>query len=437
MANTLSEALLVLTSWNTASDDLTSQPTKTLVKDFCENTLKSDEVSKLYCTVLDVEVSEDQKKDAESVGVTLIPATRSKWLDPGEDQPGVHWLVHHDKYYLQLKDLQNVKHVVSFSPKTKNAAAAIHESLFPQAQLHQISVPTPPGVVFAFDAWSRDACGLTGYHRAIIQDFIARKAESGEYLKAYSTVVDVELSADQIEDAKNCGVILIKAQIKKGIDETPKLEWLVNHTSHFPGLGKLENIKYVVGYAPKTGWAAVDIQEKLFPGAKLVLINHVCQEKNCLLVKDEFSELKDEMLQMASEADILFSIGPHIFDHFKRAYRAEISGRKLSDIPHKEILPKPRQQYFDNERPADTEIEDDGPNILTYGKLNTEEALKRCDSIAVSIGSSANNIKMLVKNRLNGRYKECLNRHTRQQRTSWLKNFKVAMPCYSPTNTTQ
>ncbi|XP_070546439.1 uncharacterized protein [Ptychodera flava] len=387
MENTLSETLLVLTSWNTASDDLTSQPTRTLVKDFCENTLKSDKVSKLYCTVLDVEVSEDQKKDAERVGVTLIPATRDKWSDPEGDPPAPNWLLRHDIYYPGLKKLQHVKHVVSFSSKTKNAAAAIHESLFLQAQLHQLSVPIPPGVVFAFVAWSRDACGLTGYHRVMIQDFIARKAESGEYLKAYSTVVDVELSADQIEDAKNCGVTLIKAERQKGADEMPNINWLLYHNNHFPELQKLHNIKYVVGYAPLTGWAAIDIQKKLFPAAKLVFFNHVCQEKNCLLVKDEFSELEQDMLQMASQADLLFSIGPHLYGHFKSAYRAVINGRKLSDIPHKEILPKPRQQYFDNERP-EAELETDGRNILTYGQLNTEEALKRCDSIAASIGSA-------------------------------------------------
>ncbi|XP_070546520.1 uncharacterized protein [Ptychodera flava] len=397
MANTLSEALLVLTSWNTASDDLTSQPTRTLVKDFCENTLKSDKVSKLYCTVLDVEVSENKKKDAESVGVTLIPATRFKWSDPEGDPPAPNWLLHHYTYYPGLKKLKHIKHVVSFSPKTKNAAAAIHESLFPQAQLHQLSVPTPPGVVFAFDAWSRDACGLTGYHRAIIQDFIARKAESGEYLKAYSTVVDVELSADQIEDAEKCGVTLIKAERQKGVDEMPNINWLMYHYSHFPDLQKLQNIKYVVGYAPKTGWAAIDIRKKLFPAAKLVLINHVCQEQNCLLVKDEFSELEQDMLQMASQADLLFSIGPHLYDHFKSAYRAVIDGRKLSDIPHKEILPKPAQVYFDNESQGNTEVLESGHSILTYGQLNTGKALKRCDSIAASIGSAVEKHKDFLR----------------------------------------
>ncbi|XP_070545675.1 uncharacterized protein [Ptychodera flava] len=254
MDSTSSSALLVSTSWHTASDDLTSQPTRTLVKDFCENTLKSDEVSKFYCTVLDVEVSEDQKKDAESVGVTLIPATRSKWLDPQEDPPGIPWLVHHDKYYPQLKDMQNIKHVVSFSLKTQKAAAAIHTSLFYEAKLHQLSPSEPNGVLFTFDVWSKDACGLAGCHRSIIHDFCVRKGRTGELLKAYSTVLDVKLTEDQKKDAEKCGVTLIPAQKKKRANkkkDLPKLEWLMEHQSRFPDLRKLENVKYVVGLCPK------------------------------------------------------------------------------------------------------------------------------------------------------------------------------------------
>ncbi|XP_070550089.1 uro-adherence factor A-like [Ptychodera flava] len=388
MADTLSEALLVSTSWNTASDDLTSQPTRTLVKDFCENTLKSDEVSKLYCTVLDVEVSEDQKKDAESVGVTLIPATRDKWSDPEGDPPAPTWLVNHDRYYPRLKELQHIKHVVSFSPKTKNAAAAIHESIFPQAQLHQLSPPERNGVLFTFDIWNKDACGLTNYHRTIIHDFCVRKAKAGEHLTAYSTVIDVELSEDQTIDAKKCGVTLIPAQRKKGANQQ-KLEWLMEHQSRYPDLCKLENIKYVVGYAPKTGWAAADIREKLFPHAKLVLINHALPETNCLCKDDGHeAELEDDMLEMAREADMLFSIGPKIYEYFENAYRANIDDRQLSDIPHEEILPKPGQVYFDSK--VVTGRDTGARSILTYGQLDTEEALKTCESIAASIGNVAN-----------------------------------------------
>ncbi|XP_070550090.1 uncharacterized protein [Ptychodera flava] len=395
MANTLSEALLVSASWNTESDDLTLQPTKTLVNDVCENTLKSDEVSKLYCTVLDVEVSEDQKKDAESVGVTLIPATRSKWSDPVLDPPVLNWLLNHDKYYPGLKELKHIKHVVSFSPMTKNAAAAIHESLFPQAQLHQLSPPEQNGVLFTFDIWNKDACGLTNYHRTIIHDFCVRKTKAGEQLIAYSTVIDVELSEDQKTDAKKCGVTLIPAKRKeRGTmkKDLPKLDWLLKHEIHYPDLGKLKNIKYVVGYAPKTGWAAADIKETLFPDAKLVLINHAFPEKNCLFkMDDDEVELEEDMLKMAKEADMLFSIGPKIYEYFKNAYRATFDGTQLSDIPHEEILPKPGQLYFDGEVVNGT---DTGTcSILTYGQLDTQEALITCESIAASIGNVANNLK--------------------------------------------
>ncbi|XP_070549125.1 myb-like protein X [Ptychodera flava] len=382
MAHTVSEALLVSTSWNTASQQTT------LVKDFC------DPVSKLYCTVLDVEVSEDQKKDAESVGVTLIPATRSKWLDPDEDPPGVNWLVHHDKYYPQLKDLLNIKHVVSFSLKTHKAAAAIHTSLFYEAKLHQLSPPERNGVLFTFDVWSKNACGLAGYHRSIIQDFCVRKGRTGELLKAYSTVLDVKLTEDQEIDAEKCHVTLIPAQKKKRANQKkdlPKLEWLMEHQSRYPDLGKLENIKYVVGYAPKTGRAAADIRETLFPDAKLVLINHACPEKNCLLENgdDEDSVLEDEMLEMASVADMLFSIGPTIYEYFQNAYRAKVDGRQLSDIPHEEILPKPGQVYFDSKPVIVKDMK--AHSLLTYGQLDSLEAVTKCTSIASAVGTVANN----------------------------------------------
>ncbi|XP_070546261.1 uncharacterized protein [Ptychodera flava] len=216
-------------------------------------------------------------------------------------------------------------------------------------------------------------------------------------LIAYSTVTDVELSEDQTKDAEKCGVTLIPAQKKKRANQKkdlPKLEWLMEHQSRYPDLGKLENIKYVVGYAPKTGWAAADIRETLFPDAKLVLINHACPESNCLLENDdeEDPELEEEMLKMASLADLLFSIGPTIYEYFKNAYRATIDGRQLSDIPHEEILPKPGQVYFESEMVIGTDT-DRARTILTYGQLDTQEALKTCELTAASIGNVANDFK--------------------------------------------
>ena len=118
-----SAALIVLTSWDNEAHGTTTQPTRTIIKHLKEKTLQSENISEFYCTTLDVEVSEDQKKDAESVGVTLIPATRIGWLDPQEDPPGLHWLVHHGTYYPGLRKLKNIQHVVGYSPHTKNVAA--------------------------------------------------------------------------------------------------------------------------------------------------------------------------------------------------------------------------------------------------------------------------------------------------------------------------
>ncbi|XP_070546139.1 DNA ligase 1-like [Ptychodera flava] len=94
------------------------------------------------------------------------------------------------------------------------------------------------------------------------------------------------------------------------------------------------------------------------------------------------------MLKMASEADLLFSIGPRIHEYFGNAYRAVESGRKLSDIPHDEILPQVKQEYVDNEVKVDPGMQ--AYSLLTYGQLDTQKALEHCKSMAASIGTAAN-----------------------------------------------
>ncbi|XP_070572230.1 uncharacterized protein [Ptychodera flava] len=191
-------------------------------------------------------------------------------------------------------------------------------------------------------------------------------------------------------DAANCGVTLIPAQMDRFSEvEDPKLSWLKYYDIHYPGIRKLENIQYVVGYAPKTGDAAAIIRERLFPGALLVLINHVCPgEKSLLGNENEEQKLSKRMLMLASEADILFFIGPKIHQYFKNQYRVKLNNKQLSDIPHEEILPKPESVFFDIKLtiiPGDTTC-----NILTYGEHDTPEALNKCHVMAQSIGKAAN-----------------------------------------------
>ncbi|XP_070570882.1 uncharacterized protein [Ptychodera flava] len=96
------------------------------------------------------------------------------------------------------------------------------------------------------------------------------------------------------------------------------------------------------------------------------------------------------MLQMASEADILFSIGPCIYDYFENAYRAEVQDRDLSAIPHEEILPRPDTCFWVKE-PREKPVTQH--HILTCGQMDTQNAIERCKSIAASIGIAANSRK--------------------------------------------
>ncbi|XP_070573493.1 uncharacterized protein [Ptychodera flava] len=388
-------ALFVSTIQNTKPSDQKITETFSIISNFCQNRLRDVEVSGIYCTILSHEVSNDLKKAAESINVTLIQAEEQEGSDL---PPSVSWLRNHEKYYPTLKKLVDVQHVIGFIPMTKNVTIEIHELLFPHAELHllplHITTVTVTAVLFVFTDWNKDELGLTGFHINLVTDFCERTAKAGEDLKAYSTVLDVKISDDQKTDADNCGVTLIPAQITElgdPEDELPELKRLAYHQIYYPDLKELENIQYVIGYAPKTGHAAADIRAKLFPDAMLVLINHVCPEYSCLqTVKSRLQDFEEKMLTMASKADLIFSIGPKIHQYFQNAYRDEVNGRYLSEIPHEEILPRPVSYHLGKD-PQKGEIQQHC--ILTFGQIDTQEALERCDVMAASIGTAANQWK--------------------------------------------
>ncbi|XP_070547851.1 uncharacterized protein [Ptychodera flava] len=104
---------------------------------------KKGEGIKVYFTILDVTVSESQKKDAEKAGITLIPARRAEHLDPESDPINILWLSYPAGYYPQLKDLPNIQYVIGYAPMTAKAAANIRRTVFPQAKLYQINAVHP------------------------------------------------------------------------------------------------------------------------------------------------------------------------------------------------------------------------------------------------------------------------------------------------------
>ncbi|XP_070566174.1 uncharacterized protein [Ptychodera flava] len=394
-------ALVILKTWEVEEESSTAKPTSSIIRDFRERDLDGDQDTEIHCAILDVKVTEEQKRDAENVGVKLIPVTMEKMLNPNADLPGENCFLFHEHYYPQLKHLQDLQHVAGYLFNGKNTAAAIHESFFPEAKLHQLDIPeAQPGALFVNDDWDENDCGLTGFHRTLVQDFCARKAKDGKAVKAYSTVLDVKISKEKKIDAKNCGVTLIPAVRKEGTEpeeDQPELKWLLNHEIYFPDLKKLKNIKHVIGYAPKTARAAADILEQLFKDADLVMINHAYNDHNCLWDVNR-ERLDEKMLKMASKADIIFSIGPKMHEYFRNQYRANVDERELAKIPHAQLFPKPRSSFFlkDPYPPLETNTR----RILTYGQLNTHKSLKPCEELASSISNVIGKIEVSNVNAL-------------------------------------
>ncbi|XP_070578852.1 uncharacterized protein [Ptychodera flava] len=232
--------------------------------------------------------------------------------------------------------------------------------------------------LFVFHTWNKDKYGLPATHRLLVKDFCHRK--SG-VMEVYSTTLDLKLSKEQKKDADDIGVNLIVAERKKWADEKHDpavLRWLLDHEVHYPGLKDLENIEYVIGYTPETHCAAADIQERLFPKAKLVLINYATASKD-----EEDEKFDEQMLEASSAAEVLFSLGPLTHKHFENEYQTEHNKKKLYEIPHLEIAPLPCI-YCSRENIPEENISE--PVLFTYGQINDEEALKRCGPIAAAIG---------------------------------------------------
>ncbi|XP_070578856.1 uncharacterized protein [Ptychodera flava] len=240
--------------------------------------------------------------------------------------------------------------------------------------------------LFVFHVWDKDKYGLPAFHRILIQDFCRRKHDT---MEVYATTLDIEIDLKKT-DAKSIGVKLIGATRKTRAcarKDPPSLIWLLNHEAYYPDLKKLENVKFVIGYAPETYSAAADIRETLFQDAELVLINHATEST------DYDEDFEEYMLKAASEANMLFSIGPRAYQHFENEYRAEYDDKKLSDIPHSEIAPKP---CFSVDKTPPKNVSK--PVLFTYGRIDSEKALKRCEPIAIAVGNFSRNWRTHSKN---------------------------------------
>ncbi|CAH1249893.1 Hypp8710 [Branchiostoma lanceolatum] len=186
--------------------------------------------------------------------------------------------------------------------------------------------------------------------------------------KVYSTV----LSATQQDkdDAAADGVQLIFPTISERDKREPCLDWLTfEHTTRYPDLPL--HVDFIVGHVPVTSHAARQIKER-FPDAKVIQVTHVMPEDTSHYKSEEkvlsIGEENDNILDDLRHADVIFSVGPLMYDYYT------MQTRQLK--PHYEFLPKPSDIFRETEV---TYVDTETKTVLTVGRFKGVERLKGYD----------------------------------------------------------
>ncbi|XP_078000267.1 uncharacterized protein LOC144452927 isoform X2 [Glandiceps talaboti] len=194
-------------------------------------------------------------------------------------------------------------------------------------------------------------------------------------LGVYVTVLDA--TEEDMVDAEERGINLI---IAKQVDSDKNIKWLtVYHKVHYPDLENIPDLGIIIGHAPLTSEAALEIRDQRFPGKEVFLFIHVIPEDievhKETWTPERVEEREVNILQAAEKATMVFSVGPRVFNHFDSKFRA-IEGK----VNHVNYYPYPDQEFFD------INIKKPSPEhpvrILTFGRIAGVGNLKGYDIVA-------------------------------------------------------
>ncbi|XP_019640446.1 PREDICTED: uncharacterized protein LOC109482191 [Branchiostoma belcheri] len=194
---------------------------------------------------------------------------------------------------------------------------------------------------------------------------------TGAGRKVYCTVLQ-----DTEEDRKAAevdGVELILPYCSQGDTREPCLDWLTfDHHRRYPRLP--EDVGWIVGHAGVTSRAAAAIQEQRFPQANLGLVIGTIPEDTAKYMDDEeamgIGRKEDSIREDAEKADVVFSVGHNIHDHFTNYFRAIPENKKPI---HHLFLPKPSDLF---QKTTVQYRETKEKVVLSIGGVNKVERLK-------------------------------------------------------------
>ncbi|XP_019640440.1 PREDICTED: uncharacterized protein LOC109482184 [Branchiostoma belcheri] len=207
---------------------------------------------------------------------------------------------------------------------------------------------------------------------------------TGAGRKVYCTVL--QATEEDRKAAKADGVELILPNRSQEDEREPNLKWLTfDHPSRYPRLP--EDVGYIVGHAGITSKAAAAIQEQRFPQASLGLVIGTIPEDTDRYKDDEeamgIGRKEDSIREDAEKADVVFSVGHNIHDHFTISFCAI---PETKNPTHHLFLPKP-SDFFQK-----TTVKYRGTKqkvVLSIGGVNKVERVKGYDFVAKSLAKVA------------------------------------------------
>ncbi|XP_066275291.1 uncharacterized protein [Branchiostoma lanceolatum] len=246
-----------------------------------------------------------------------------------------------------------------------------------------------PAILLLHVEYGKFKEGISSIHRQLVLTLWEHVPDT----PLFSTVL--KAAEADIRDAQQDGVKLLLPQVDPDDPRTdPSLAWLTfDHDVKYPHLPS--KVKTIVGYFNITSRAAIRIKKKLFPDAKVILFAHDIPEDTEYYKGDEKEK---SILEDAQEADVVFSLGNKIFDHFENQFRG-IPAEKRPQ--HFKFVPRPSKIFED----AKPEYKDTKTMVvLSIVGVQGVETLKGLDIAAEALRIVAE--RMNIKWRVRGASKD-------------------------------
>eukprot|EP00058_Branchiostoma_floridae_P014504 XP_002599992.1 hypothetical protein BRAFLDRAFT_74113 [Branchiostoma floridae] len=229
------------------------------------------------------------------------------------------------------------------------------------------------------------------------QGEISINPQLGEILKEKSQDTPVftavlQATEEDKKDAQRDGVELLLPKLDPSDPRTdPSPDWLTyDHRVKYPHLPA--KTVSIVGHAGVTSRAAVRIKQERYPDTRVILFTSDIPEDTEYYKGDEeamaIGKKEDSILQDAQEADVVFSLGNTIFDHFETQFKAIPASKrpqhfKFVQRPSK-VFEKAQAEY----KKAETMV------VLSIGRVKGFEKLKGYDLAVESLSIVADKMKV-------------------------------------------